>query len=114
MHPKHISINIKDTLTYNVVFKGNRDYIISFCADQMYYPLNIRLFETATNKEIYDNAKIDYKGSIKVGIFNTQNIIIKLTLLANQTDTGKYRRKDVCVGMILQWRKLKTNIITDL
>ncbi len=114
MRPKHVLIGIHDTLSYNVAFTGNRDYIISFCADQMYYPLNIRLFEQTTMKELYDNAKSDYKESIKVGINNTQNILIKLTLLADNPGQPKITKTDACVGLILQYRKLKKNRINDL
>jgi len=114
MHTKHVSIGIIDTLTYNVVFTGNRDYIISFCADQNYYPLNIKLFESETKRQLYDNATSDYKESIKVRISNTQNIIIELTLMADKADSNKISKNSVCVGMILQWRKLKINRFSDL
>jgi hypothetical protein len=115
MNPKHTSIGIIDTLTYNITFSGNRDYIISFCADQMYYPLNIRLFESETRRKLYDNATSDYKESIKIRINKTQNIIIELALLANKLGKDRIESKDkTCVGMILQWRKININRVNDL
>jgi len=114
MHPKHTSVDIMDTLIYNVAFTGNRDYIISFCADQMYYPLKIRLFEAETMKLLFDNATSDYKESITVRINNTQKIIMELTLLADKSNKEKISKKDVCVGMILQWRKIKLTRVNDL
>jgi hypothetical protein len=111
--PKHVSIGINDTLKYNVAFTGNRDYIISFCADQMYYPLNIRLFTPKTGKKIYDNVSGDYKESIKVGIINSQNLNIEISFLAGQSNKEKIIKKNVCIGMILQWRKLKVGRTSD-
>ena len=60
MHPKNTPVDIKDTLIYNIVFNGNCDYIISLCTDQKYYPINIKLYDPATNKELYDNTKDNY------------------------------------------------------
>jgi hypothetical protein len=96
------------------VFQGNRDYIISFCADQIYYPLTIRLFEPETKKKLYDNASGDYKQSIKVGIINTQNLLIEVTFLADQVSKEKAINKNACVSTILQWRRLKKNRINDI
>ncbi len=114
MKPKHTLVAIDDTLKYNVVFQGNRDYIISFCADQMFYPLNIRLSEPETRKKLYDNASGDYKESIKVGINNTQNILIEVIFLADQVSKDKTIKRNACVSIILQWRKLKKNRINDI
>lgn len=114
MLPKHLSVGINDTLIYNIVFSGNRDYVISFCADQRYYPLNIRLFDPETRKKIYDNASSDYKESIKVGIHNSHNLIIEVSFLADQYSRDKIINKNVCLGMILQWRKLKESRINDI
>lgn len=114
MEPKHTSVAINDTLKYNVVFQGNRDYIISFCADQIYYPLNIRLFEPITKRKLYDNTSGDYKQSIKVGINNTQNILVEVIFLADQVNKNKAINKNACVSFIMQWRKLKKNRINDI
>ena len=111
MQHKNAAIGINDTLTYNIVFYGNRDYIISFCADQKYYPLNIRLLQPETNEEIYDNAKDDYCGSIGVGFYNTQNLIIEVTLLADELDKDRIKSNEkVCVGLDMQWKKIFANL----
>lgn len=105
--PKHTNIKLKDTLTYNVVFYGGRDYVISFCADQQYYPLHIQLLSPETRKVLYDNVEDYYLESIPVGIYNTQNIILKVSLLAEKLDENKKANTyDVCVGMVLQWKKI--------
>jgi hypothetical protein len=114
MEPKHTSVAVNDTLKFNVVFQGNRDYIISFCADQIYYPLNIRLLEPETRKKLYDNTSGDYKQSIKVGINNTQNILVEVIFLADQVSKNKAIKKNACVSFIMQCRKLKKNRINDI
>jgi len=107
MQPKHTKVGINDTLTYNVVFYGGRDYIISFCTDQIYYPINIRLLQPETRKVLYDNATDDYLESIGVGVYNTQNLVLEVILMANKLGKEKIKSNDqVCLGMILQWKKL--------
>jgi len=104
---KHVQINLKDTLTYNVVLNGGRDYIISFCADQLYYPLHIRLLNPKTKEVLYDNSKDDYIPSIGVGILYTQNLILELILEPLKSKQHLIKPDDkICVGMILQWKKL--------
>ena len=111
LQPKNASIGINDTLTYNVVFYGNRDYIISFCADQIYYPINIRLLQPETRMELYDNTADNYCVSIGVGFYNTQNVIIEATFLATNLNKDKITSKDkLCVGMTMQWKKIFKNI----
>ena len=107
LQPKHTNIKLKDTLTYNVVFYGGRDYVISFCADQQYYPLHIQLLSPKTRIVLYDNAVDYYLESIPVGVYNTQNIILKVSLLAEELDEKKkLNTHEVCVGMVLQWKKI--------
>lgn len=107
LQPKHTNIKLKDTLTYNIVFYGGRDYVISFCADQQYYPLHIQLLSPETRIVLYDNVVDYYLESIPVGIYNTQNIILKVSLLAEKLDEKKkIYTNEVCVGMVLQWKKI--------
>jgi hypothetical protein len=111
MQHKNASIGINDTLTYNIVFSGDRDYILTFCTDQKYYPLNIRLLQPETNEEIYDNAKDDYCGSIGVGFYNTQNLIIEVTLLADKSGNDRIKSNEkACVGLDMQWKKIYSSL----
>ena len=105
LHPKYTTIGINDTLTYNIVFNGQRDYVITLCTDQEFYPINIKLLQPSTNKELYDNAKDDYIESLGIGFDNTQNLILKVILLAKKNGKDKINRKEkACVSLSLQWK----------
>lgn len=107
LQPQNSTIRIKDTLKFNVVFSGNRDYIISFCTDQKYYPINIRLIEPETGRVIYNNVSDDYNTSIGVGFYKTQNVILEATLIAEYLEKDMIKSTDnVCVGLILQRKKV--------
>lgn len=109
LHPKHKMVQINDTLTYNIVFYGARDYLISFCADQQYYPLHIRLLNPETKKILYDNTNDYYLESIGMGVFNTQNLVIQVIMKAENLKENKLNSNNkTCLGMILQWKKLKS------
>jgi hypothetical protein len=113
LKPQNISIGITDTLKYNIVFNGNRDYIISFCADQIFYPISIKLYNSNFEK-IYDNANSGYNESIKVGVKKTQNIKIEVSFLSENYTKERIRNERICVGMILQWRKLSIYRVNDI
>jgi len=105
--PQTNAITLNDTLTYNIVFIGNRDYIISLCSPDIYYPVSFKLFKQDSKEEIYNNASDDYIESVGVGFYNTQNIIIEVTLLADSTDIKNMNPDDkICIGMILHWKKI--------
>lgn len=108
---KNAEIGIHDTLTYNIAFSGNRDYIISFCTDQIDYPINIRLLKPGTGRELYNNASNDYNESIAMALYNTQNIIIVVNLLAEKIDIDRMKSNEkVCVGLDMQWKKIFSNL----
>lgn len=102
---QYTTIGINDTLTYNIVFNGQRDYVITLCADQEFYSINIKLLQPETRKVLYDNAKDDYFESLGIGFNNTQNMILKVTLLAKKNGKVKINRKEkACVSLSMQWK----------
>ncbi len=107
--PRNVKAGINDTLTFDIVFKGGRDYIISLCADDIYYPIYIKIIQPATGEELYNNSRDDCFESIGVGFINTQSLIIKVAFGALKFGKNKIKSKDeVCVGFILQWKKTDT------
>jgi len=105
--PKTSEIGINDTLKYHVVFYGNMDYVISFCAIRYYYPIHVKLLKEDTNEQIYDNATDDYYESIGIGFYKTQNIILQITLLADKLGDKKIKSNDrACIGMATFCKKI--------
>lgn len=111
MQHKTAEIGIHDTLIYNVAFSANRDYIISFCTDQLYYPIHIRLLQPGTGKELYNNASDDYNESMVISLYNAQSIILEVKLMAKKLDKDRMKSKEkVCVGLDMQWKKIFPNL----
>jgi hypothetical protein len=107
LQPRSTEISINTKLIYNVVFLGDRDYIISFCADKLYYPINIKLLNQKTNEVIYDNATDNFYDSISIGFNNTQTLVLVVELKADKTDKAKIKSNEkICVGLIMQYQKL--------
>ncbi len=104
---KNAAVNINDTLIYEITFSGNRDYILSFCANHNYYPLNIRLLQSTTKKELYNNASDNFNESITMTLYNTQNIILEVILMADKIDKNRIKSDDkICIGLDMQWKKI--------
>jgi hypothetical protein len=106
---KNRSFGINDTISYNITFYGNRDYILSFCADQNYYPLNIRLLQPGSGKELYNNENHNYIESILITLYNTQNIIINVRSINDKVNKDSMINTRVCVGLDMQYK----NIFSD-
>jgi hypothetical protein len=101
------SIGINDTISYNITFYGNRDYIISFCAEQIFYPINIRLMQPGSGKELYNNESHNYNASILITLYNTQNIIIDVRSMAGQLSKDSMKNNNrACVGLDLQYKNI--------
>lgn len=107
LQPQRISIGINDTLNFNIVFEGNKDYILSFCAKNIYYPIKVRMLKSETKEELYNNSVDDYPTSIGFGFYRTQSLIIEISLIANKLGIYKEQSKDtVCVGMIMHCKRI--------
>lgn len=107
LQPKSVAVGVNDTIKFNVVFDGNRDYILSFCANKLYFPIKVRLLKPETSEALYDNTTDGYPQSIGVWISTTQSLIIEISLLADKLGDERLTRNDlVCVGLIMHWNKI--------
>ncbi len=107
LQPQRISIGINDTLNFNIVFEGNKDYVLSFCAKNLYYPIKVRMLTSDTKEELYNNAVDDYPNSIGFGFYRTQSLIIEISLIANKLGIYKEQCKDtVFIGMIMHCKRI--------
>lgn len=110
LQPKSIPVGINDTLTFNIVFEGNRDYILSFCANKLYYPIHIKLKKFGSKEEIYDNAVDNYCESIGIGFYRTQSLTVEISFIAELIEDERLFMTDVvCVGLIMHWARFSNN-----
>jgi hypothetical protein len=104
---KNTAINVNDTLIYEIPFFGNSDYILSFCANRNYYPLNIKLLQSVSKQELYNNSFDNFNESISMTLYNTQNIILEVILMADKIGKNRIKIEDkVCIGLDMQCKKI--------
>ena len=103
--PRMTTIGVNDKMGFNIVFYGNKDFIISVCADQKYYPLSIKFINPATGKVLYNNVLDEYREIITMRFDNTQNVILLTSLMADKHDKERLLSSEkACVGVIVQWK----------
>lgn len=90
---------------FEIALNGGRDYIISCCTDREYYPLNFIILSKDGGEVIYDNMHDEYLNSIGFTIDNTQNVILKITILAEGFKPSDFYDNRACVGVSIQFRK---------
>jgi len=100
-------IGIGDKLTYNVVFYGERDYKLYFCASELFNPVHYILTDGGTGELIYDSQKDDYAEMIELSIDNTRKIMIEISVLAHKADPQVTDNYFGCVGFLMDWKPMK-------
>ena len=92
---------------YEIVLNDNCDYKISFCTPQDYDPIQFRIIEKESEKEVYDNSienNVNYVGFSVDG--KPLTILIEVVVLAikhkpkNNIDIG------TCLGIKIVYKKL--------
>ena len=71
-------ISPKDTVEMNVVFYGQKDYIISFCTHRKMYPVHFRIYDEQNGDLLYDNADDKYLEVLGLGFDVAKSVIIKV------------------------------------
>jgi hypothetical protein len=97
-------IGVGDKLVYNVVFYGERNYKLIFCASDLFNPVHYILYDAETKDLLYDNKRDDYTETIDMSIETTRRIMIEISVLA--TDASQETREDYfgCLGFLLHWK----------
>ena len=101
---KSVMMSPRDTVQFNVVFYGQKDYIFSFCTHKKLYPIHFRLVDPDTGDILYDNANDRYIESLGVGFDVTTNMIIKIDVLARKASETEIDEYVGCVGLLLQYQ----------
>lgn len=107
------SISPKDTIEMNVIFYGQKDYILSFCTHRKLYPVHFTLTDQQTKEVLYDNLDDDFLESLGLGFDVTKSLIIKVTVLARKSSDKEIEENVGCLGFLIQYKnypKKKVNL----
>jgi hypothetical protein len=107
------SISPKDSLEMNVIFYGQKDYILSFCTHRKLYPIHFVLIDQQTKEVLYDNKEDDFLESLGLGFDVTKSLIIKVKVLARRSTDEEIEEKVGCLGFLIQYKnypKKKVNL----
>ena len=103
----------KDTVEMNVIFYGQKDYILSFCTHKKLYPVHFTLIDQQTKEVLYDNMEDDFLESLGLGFDVTKSLIIKVSVLARKSTDEEIEEKIGCLGFLIQYKnyaKKKVNL----
>lgn len=100
-------IGVGDKLVYNVIFYGERDYKLIFCATELFNPVHYVLLDAETRDLIYDSKSDDYAETIELSIETTRRIMIEVSVLALNTDTQVTDDYFGCVGYLMNYKAKK-------
>ena len=101
---KSVTMGLLDTIELNIVFYGQKDYILSFCAHRKMYPLHFVLVDQQTKQVLYDNATDKYIESLGLGFEMTKSLTIKINVLARKSSEEEIKEVLGCLGLLIQYR----------
>jgi len=101
---KSVVMNPTDTVEFNVVFYGQKDYICSFCTHSKFYPIHFILIDSDSDEVLYDNAKDKYIESLGMGFDATKSLTIRVDLLARKATDEEIEEYMGCLGMLIQYK----------
>lgn len=107
------SISPLDSVEFNVVFYGQKDYILSFCTHKKLYPIHFVLIDQQTQQVLYDNEDDKYLESLGLGFDVAKPLTIKVDVLARKSSEEEITDKVGCVGLLIQYKnypKKKVNL----
>ncbi len=102
---KSVSMSPLDTVELNIVFYGQKDYILSFCTHKKMYPIHFVLKDQQTGQILYDNKEDKYLESLGVGFDVTKALIIRIDVLARQSSEEEIKDNLGCLGFLIQYKK---------
>ena len=107
------SISPQDSVEMNVIFYGQKDYILSFCTHRNLYPIHFILIDQQTKEVLYDNMEDDFLESLGLGFDVTRSLIIKVNVLARKSTDEQISEMVGCIGFLGQYKnypKKKVNL----
>ena len=110
---KSVSMSPKDTVEFNVIFYGQKDYIFSFCTHAKLYPVHFKLIDPDSGDVLYDNANDKYIESLGIGFDVTKSLTIRVDVVARKATEEEIEEYVGCLGLLIQYRnysKKKVNL----
>ncbi len=101
---KSISMSPLETVELNIIFYGQKDYILSFCTHKKMYPVHFVLIDPQTNLELFNNEDDYYIESVGIGFYATKPLTIRINLLARKATEEDIRDYMVCLGLLIQFK----------
>jgi hypothetical protein len=103
-------IGFGDKLIYNVIFYGEREYKLLFCATDLFNPVKFVMTDDLTKEVIYDNENDTYSSELDLKIESTRRIMIEVSVLARQASRDVIDNYFGCVGLMLYWKPDKESL----
>jgi hypothetical protein len=97
-------ISALDTVEMNVVFYGQKDYVLSFCTHKNLYPVHFVLIDQQTDQVLYDNEDDKYIESLGLGFDVAKPITIRVDVVARKSTEEEIKEKIGCVGLLIQYK----------
>jgi hypothetical protein len=107
-----VTMSPLDTIVLNVVFYGQKDYILSFCTHKKMYPIHFVLIDQQTMQVLYDNEEDKYLESIGLGFDVTKSLIIKVDVLARESNEEEIKGNLGCLGLLIQYKNYPSKKVT--
>lgn len=101
---KSVSMSPLDTVEMNIVFYGQKDYMLSFCTHRKMYPIHFVLIDSQTGDVLYDNETDRYLESLGVGFEVTKPLTIRINVLARESTEEEIRDNIGCLGLLIQYK----------
>lgn len=101
---KSVSLSPLDTIEMNMVFYGQKDYMLSFCTHRKLYPIHFVLIDQQTEQILYDNEEDKYLESLGVGFDVTKSLVIKVDVLARGSTEEEIKENMGCLGLLIQYK----------
>jgi len=101
---KSVGMSPIDTVEFNVIFYGQKDYIFSFCTHAKLYPVHFVLIDPDSGDVLYDNAKDRYIESLGIGFDVTKSLTIKVDVVARKASAEEIEQYVGCLGLLIQYK----------
>jgi hypothetical protein len=109
---KSVGMSPIDTVEFNIVFYGQKDYIFSFCTHAKLYPVHFILIDPDTGDVLYDNANDRYIESLGIGFDVTKSLKIRVDVLARKSSEEEIENYLGCLGLLIQYRNYAKKKVT--